>query len=756
MLPGTSRALSSKLPHASTHHVQLSNLRQPLLLLHPRSYASVSRDDEHIPVSRGPPPPTVAAIGAPQSSQAKEIHQNGWVRVDEGGRPDSNTPIQDVLRRRVDRLPRSKLRARSALEHSLLEGILATPTFRTARKDIDIIFHEIQAQEANRKEAHLSRMQQLFRSDRIDWARTAKKLLALTHANSEPASGKRLQLRQDFLTDHAGDFEANMWIHRIRTGAEVRILPRTDSDSSMRPVSLQGSPRSVELAEKALRLLQDKFQLSGGRKVKHHIGQVLQTAMVVSVRTFSAHVARLVQHKLPRQVQQDTGETFHERVAAALVRVFLDPAASKYASSYAVQRALAFICQYDELEPTVDILYERTKHLGLKLDVNSFNHLLKQAIARNKEEKVSSLIADMHRAGVSANGTTWVLFFTATQSDEARRAVLSYMIQATVNLTPHERTMFATKLAALRLGDMKDSQPDFAAMVAELDHLFGKAWLDGAVYSHMVHAILSGRKSKVNEISKMLMELPERRGLKIDRHIEIARFALYRRQHRTVDATRDIVSILQKDEKPVSKMCVAYLFMTAWETMWPWPNVCRVLWRHAASHGNILYTMQSVVNGSLLNNTPESTLIWDVWKRNAGSIVAGIDAEVAGFENMFPRLSKHCANHTGPMEWLTVYTPDDGTRDEQISLAYLILNRDLTAWKSYQPMTNKELLDLLTIARQTDLAWKRDKIMTKLTVSELLQHATPIQLKRRDVHMGEYQNAADVGQEGREAIIRSL
>ena len=697
-----------------------------------------------------PDPPTafIETAEAAEGAPASPIPEDGRPRLEEARLHGDSTSLQSVLRQRSDRLPRSKLQARSSLEHALLQGILTSPTFKTARKDIDTIFQEIQAQESSRKKAHLSRMQEVFRPDRIDWTHTAKKLLALTSVVSLSTSEKRLNLQEDFLEDHAGGVETNMWIHRVGTGAEVHLLPKAESNNGTRTVSLQGSPRSIELAEKALLLLQNKFQLSGTTKTKTYTGQGNQKGMVFSVKTFSSYVAQLVQHKLPRQVQQDTAETFHERVAAALVRVFLDPAASKYASSYAVQRALAFACQYHELAATVDTLYERTKHLGLKLDVNSFNHILRQAIARNNEEKVSLLLADMHKAGVSANGKTWVLFFTATQSDEARHTILSYMIQSVVNLTQRQRTAFAGRLAALRLREMKDSPDDFSKMLAELDHLFGKDWLNSDVYSRMVQAVNSRRKNKLRQVSTILINLPVQRGINMDQHVEIQRFALYRHQHSTEEATRELLTILQKDEKLPPKMYVAYVFMTAWDMMWP--NVCRVLWRHAASHGNILYTMQSVVNRSLLNNTSNKNSTRDVWKRNAGSIVAGTDAEVADYWTTFPRLSKHCASLGDPMEWLTVYTPDDGTRDEQISVAYLILNRDLTAWKRHQPMTNKELRELLTLARQTDLAWKRDKLLITLPVSELLRQAVPVPLKSRIFHVGREDSVAKDGQQDRE------
>ena len=727
MLPCTPRSLGRTLRSSS---VQSHSPTPPLLFLYPRWFADVSRPHELSTTPQEDSASGVVIAGALDLSRPPEdLHFHG---LSGDARSQHHVSrLQDVLQQRVDRLPRSKLKPRSGLEQSLLDRILTSPTFKTARKDIEMMFQEINEQESARRAAHQSRMREVYRPGRIDWVPAAKKLLPIAGTKPKSPTGKVLGFRDDFLRDYAGNAESNMWIHRVGTGAEVHLLPRVESEDSIQKIALHGSPRAVELAEKALWLLQDKHQLSGSRAAKKNMGQGLQRGRIVSVRTFASYVYSLVTHRLPRQAQQETGETHHERVAAALVRLFLDPAASKHASTHALYRALAFTCKYDELEATSDTLYERAGRLGLKVDIDSFNHLIKQAISRNKDTKVKSLVAEMHKTGVAANGQTWVLFLAASRSTQARLAILSLMLQSMPNLSQQEKREFAANMAALRLEEMEDSPKEFSSMLKELDQLFGTDWFNSAVYTQMVRAINRRRHTKLRKISKMLLKLPSNRSIPTNKHIEVLNFAQLRHQQEAEESITDLLDILHQDERPISKMHVAYTFMAAWDRNWP--NVCRVLWRHAASHGNIFDTMQSVVNTSLLYNTPPSNNIDHVWRRTAGSIIAGIDTDMTGFDTMFARLSKHCLSLVSPMEWLSVYTPDDGTRDEQISLAYLVLNRDLTAWKRYQPMTNKQLHSLLTSAQQTDLTWRKDKALVTKPMSELLDRAVPVALERRDV-----------------------
>jgi hypothetical protein len=65
------------------------------------------------------------------------------------------------------------------------------------------------------------------------------------------------------------------------------------------------------------------------------------------------------------------------------------------------------------------------------------------------------------------------------------------------------------------------------------------------------------------------------------------------------------------------------------------------------------------------------------------------------------------------MKVLARWTPDDGPRQEQLSLAYTIMQRDLTAYKRFWPFRPQQLFDLLRRAYKIDCEWMHQKKVRK-------------------------------------------
>ena len=773
MLPRSSRPLSRKLQCTSFDNIRAAETTLPLLFLYPRwfhnpsahaaqhaplpastpTYATVpapkdplqTLEETRVPEGRSVSPQTEQNASAdlfsdPGASEASEGKTSSRL-TDDSKQLSANAPavssrlntvdqivtgINKTLRQRYGRLPRSKFQARSELEKALLDRSREAPSYTNARKEIETMFQEIYAGESENERARLDWLKEKYRRDRIDWLPQAQKLAALNPPEIDHSRDREIYLKADFLRDYAGALESNMWIHRVGSGTEVHLLPISQSHDGRRPLLLRGSPRSVELAHNDLLRLQKKFSLTGRTQKKDD----MQLRSVVSVMSFISLVGRLVTHQLPIQAQQETGETTNERKAAALLRLFLDPAASKHASTYALSRALNFVTQHDEIEATADMLYEQAQKLGLKPDIACFNKLLRQAITRNRQAKVNSLIDDMYHAGVKADGTTWlVLFKYATHTRSARSAILSMIKDASVVLSRNERRWFARKVAETEIFKMADSAYDFKEMLDTLDKLFGPGWLTVHTYERMIKSATDRRSTKIKELSKALLEVAQERDLGQSQRLKHAKLVLHRHEQDVEAALGSVFSMLAAEENgDIMRPAIAYAFMTAWENRWA--NVCRVLWRHAASHGNIFNTMQTVVYRSLLRNSyKKDNKHQTIWKRTAGSLVAGTDLDTRGFDQTFPRLSQRFLDEPNPMVWLSTFVLDDGIRDEQISLAYLIMNRDLTAWKRYQPMTNNELSGLLEQARKKDLLSQDDNYQDRLPLPSLLLQMIPVPLK---------------------------
>jgi hypothetical protein len=641
------------------------------------------------------------------------------------------TDLQQVVEQRISRLPRAMLTPHTELEQSMLDRIRASPTYKTARQDIEFLFKDdVEAVDQEKEREKLAR-EETSRQDRIDWTQYAR-LLVGEQTVTEPLSGRRLEMDKSFVNCYAGDVEnANMWIHHAASGTEVHIIPGTASSDGKVELCLRGSARSVYLTEQRLRYLETEYQLSGPRPSWVQFQQGPWRSSISSVQTFSEYVSRLVSFRIPRQAQQASGDTRIQQIGATLLRLFLDPRASKYASAASLQTAMVFLSRRLRLWSTFDTLYSRGKIMRLKLTVGGYNSLIKSAMTLNKHNHVAAFIKDMQEMRIQPDPQTWALFLGAAQGEDQRKLIIS-LVNESVKIRP---LVDGEDVLAATVEQVTATEPNASKLseeLADFDAFFGTTWFTLKTYRRMVLALKRRKMNKLGDLSADLLEIPTKRSMVHGEegwHIGVLRLALYRRQLDAEASVKELCWLVENyDQQRPGRLAVpvGYAFVTAWERMWP--NVCRVLWRHAMSHGNILYKMQSFVVHSLLQNARDSTEPKSIWLRQAGCLVAGHNGDTTGLGKVFPRLSQHCADLPNALEWLTRYTPDDGTRDEQISLAYYVLNQDLRAWQQHERVTGWKLLSLLQVAMEMDRRWIEQKKLTVLPFSQQLEEVIEIPL----------------------------
>ena len=141
------------------------------------------------------------------------------------------------------------------------------------------------------------------------------------------------------------------------------------------------------------------------------------------------------------------------------------------------------------------------------------------------------------------------------------------------------------------------------------------------------------------------------------------------------------------------------------------------------------------MNKALLRNTTEQQ---DTNVRRAtrlmARIVAGLDLDIVGFHDAFPRLSKRFEGITNPMSWLSEYASDDGTRDEQLSLAYAVIGRDLSAHEKFEPMSKSMRNALLRAAVVKDAIWIRRRWWDNQTLADLLGESIRVPLQEQGAY----------------------
>jgi hypothetical protein len=169
------------------------------------------------------------------------------------------------------------------------------------------------------------------------------------------------------------------------------------------------------------------------------------------------------------------------------------------------------------------------------------------------------------------------------------------------------------------------------------------------------------------------------------------------------------------------------VFMTAWNGRFY--NVCRVLWHYAAVSGIIALNMQKVVAASLIKNHDKSNhSASHLWRITAGKVIVGTDLDLSGLASQYRFFNQDRLKN--PIKALAEWTSDDGPRQEQLSLAYTIMQRDLGAYKHFWQLRSQQLFDLLKTAYELDCEWMHKKKVRRYSdLSWMIDDAIKVPLK---------------------------
>jgi hypothetical protein len=234
-------------------------------------------------------------------------------------------------------------------------------------------------------------------------------------------------------------------------------------------------------------------------------------------------------------------------------------------------------------------------------------------------------------------------------------------------------------------------------------------------------------EKKLWDVVPRVVELGERRGGLFNTGTHSALLKVFQKRGSVRDSIGLLESHFAKTVGRDSAFAIPMVFMTAWNSRFY--NVCRVLWRYAAVSGNIAFNMQNVVATSLIKNNDETNnSASHLWRITAGKVIVGTDLDVSGLASQYRFLNEDGLKN--PMKVLAQWTPDDGPRQEQLSLAYTILQRDLTAYKHFWRLRSQQLFDLLKKAYELDCEWMhRKKVRQYSDLSWMIEDAIEVPLK---------------------------
>jgi len=561
----------------------------------------------------------------------------------------------------------------------------------------------------------------------VDWLPLAKTLASLQLTKSSPTQ-ETVQVNKRTVNRYTGSYRPNIWNEQAGAGVSVNLHSDSETQTSTRSAVLRGSPFYTSL-------VRDKFahNLNSSADVQAQSADIEGQNSLISVdsvASFTRFVFRLTNPRVNRKVEHMVFGNYNRYVADLLSRAFSDPKTCIFASAAALDRALRFLSIHNELLDAANLVYAHGRRMQLVQNITTFNIRLQCALKRKITHLANTTVREMAEIGVQPNSHTWALVYAAVETLDARAEVLKLIERCNPPMSTTSWSHLALTMFEEQLKLASDKELNLLASIKELDETFGRDWMFPKTLARGLHIC---KQRNLDKVAKLLFEVAERRGIQMTKDIHVYHFALARRQKSTKRAVDRLCSMIRKDEEPMLSLVIPRVFMTAWSQKCT--NTCRVLWAFAATRGLITQTMQTVVYRALLSNTKtnpkaespsKSQVARLAWQRLASKLIVGIDFDSARFLEHFPLLAAYFGHSASTIQMVSTWTPDDGTRDEQISLDYTTLHRDLEAWQYRRPMAIKVLSELLTEAYQMDLAWLRSGKLNNATAVELDPQAIDI------------------------------
>lgn len=616
-------------------------------------------------------------------------------------------------------------------------------------------------------------------------------MLANSFPQPKEAEGDEIWLSKLTLTAMSGTSGANSWVYHAPRGCEVEVTEMQSSSGMSRKVIIRGSPQDVALTREHFRLLerdlmkhQQEKSRTGGRirpykaatstesdssettlisgsnlplrRVLIRDKRQLQHAdwmradelprpAVYDVRSFMHYVEHLTTTRVPRLVKRDIyglrGDTHNIVVARILCRLFTDTNTARFASTAALNLAFAFLCKHTELFNQTSQLYDQCQHLNLTLQPQTYSYVLRVMLTQNEIQGFRRVLHDLHSEGYRPDSKIWLALLERGSSLKQKYTIANWMCRKDLLGDSRVKGQVAAQIFNAELKMMEHDRGRTGLLLASIDARFGRDWMS---QGSVAQALKACADNKAWSLSIQLLKQAQERGVTLDSAGISAVLTVMQRQGSLRDSLDLLRSHYVKTTGRNDHLLIPKIFMTAWRHRFY--NVCRVLWRYAAVQGCITYKMQNVVTSSLLRNQDICTIsqvgegltmATAEWRRRAGKVIVGTNLNSNGFHGFFDLIGRTSdSTSANPMVCLAKYTPDGEPRDQQSSLAYVMLYRDLEAWKHFAPPSSERLFMLLSDAYAMDVQWKSEGIgleRGRKSLQWMIENAIAVPLVKREI-----------------------
>lgn len=454
-----------------------------------------------------------------------------------------------------------------------------------------------------------------------------------------------------------------------------------------------------------------------------------------TVRSFIDYVALVTRPRYRRSALRQTYEqnsSHHQAVFRILLDVFTHPDSRWFASTVALRLAVSYCRRHTEHPSTANDIWTAFLESGLYPDVECFNQELGRCLVGKEFNRLCRRILEMKDLDVRPNSTTWALVTTYTERASARTKIRGLAKDAETS-GPHSHSSIVVATAKKEIVNYLGTHDGIQKFMAWMESQFGPDWLTSRVLERLLRAGRLG-KARMAFTSEILMALREAgKEALIDQRCVVELIKISRMAGDLNEALKLVRRPELSSIADIPQEVIETLFLMAWEKKCF--NICRLFWFVGASSGRITFKMQKLVSKSQRSNT---TSLEDPaaasWELLAGKVIIGTNLNVEGFPTLFPSLWKSKAA-SSPIEWLLDWVPDGESRNEQMQLSQLLIERDLHAQRSFQRLTRFAFLDLLDKAIALDEDWKASDAATTLSPRNLVAQCLRIHLEQRDTFL---------------------
>lgn len=644
---------------------------------------------------------------------------------DSNNRPDREQqaaylPIRKLLSHRTGNQPRASVDSTKASPRLRSARSDNVPNSEIARKALASQAKARQMQHEQPEDQHVPEPKK-FGRQAVDWLPIARILAniplpKIPSLDSGPTPDS-VQLDRHQMRLYTGSYRPNAWVEAAGAGVHVELHTELSGDTTTRPAVLEGSPVYVAAAREKLSRFVDLGSDPDELPDAASLGDVL--ASVDSVSAFSRFVYRLTNHHVNRSVEKEMTGNYNRYAADLLSNAFSDPSISAHASTVALNRALLFLHNHPDLLDAANLVYAHGSRMALVQNITTCNIRLGYALKHSILHLAHATVLEMTESRIQPNGHTWSMIYAAARTTELRKQVVQLKRQLEAPMNAQAWSRVASTMVEEQLEAASDSAKLMASIMKQFDKTLGVDWLSASTVHKILHMC---KERNLVHVARYTQEAAHKRGVIRLKNTHVYEFALLHRQRKLRLAIELFVSMVANRDPVYLKLVIPRIFMTAWAAKRI--NVCCVLWIFATTHGLITHTMHSVVRKYLypsselarrqLASQSEPVRKRSAWRHLAARIIVWVEGgptRRADVARHFPRLhaytspTDHSSRSVFPIDMLNQWTPNDGTRSEQVQLLLDLLRCDLNAWKTLQPMELETLAQHLSEAHKKDNEW---------------------------------------------------